>query len=255
MGSLRHDCVRSALGFAIQLLAVVVWPSRGALGDPEPPAAPSEPLIPVTPAPRPSAAEEAIALPPRDLAPTLEARAATTPPFSAALTLGLGLNVVLARGGIGPVADLSLAAALHPVARWSFGVVANLPVASASVGAPPDGSASVSATTLGGELAYALGRDSWLFHPDVAVGAAAVLLRLDGTAAQASRSASTDVWMAAPLVRGGLAFALTSDWRLRADATLGFTIPEGVVDLAGHPIGTWGRPMFAGGASLEAWLR
>ncbi len=152
--------------------------------------------------------------------------------------------------------DVSLAAALHPVARWSVGLASNLPVASASILAPPYGSASASATTMGGELAYTLGEDSWLLHPDVALGAAAVLLRVESTTAAPQLRANANVWMAAALARGGVALALTNDWRVRADATLGVTFPEGTVELVERQVAaTWGRPVFAGGVSLEARLR
>jgi glucose uptake protein GlcU len=175
-------------------------------------------------------------------------------PF-ARFTFAIGVSGVVSPGGIGPIGDVSLVMAWHPVAAWSIGVRAELPILSASL-VSPRGSAQAGATLLDVEIARVLGRESWRVHPDVALGVGAASLHIVGVTASAADLAPTaDVWMAAAMARAGLTVAIASEWRLRADASLGVTLPEAAVDLSGLRVATWGDPFAMAGASIEFVLR
>jgi len=149
--------------------------------------------------------------------------------------------------------DVTVAAAWHPVASWSVGILAQLPTLSATL-VVPGGTAQAEATLLGAEVAHALGRESWVLRPDVAIGAAAVSLHL-GSPSTSDAGASANAWMAAALARAGLNLGFARDWRLRADATLGVAFPEEVLTFAGSKVPAWGRPIVTGGALIEFVLR
>jgi hypothetical protein len=151
--------------------------------------------------------------------------------------------------------DVSVAASWHPVRAWSVGVFAQVPTLTATV-AGSGSTVQVGATLLGAEVAHVLGPESWRVHPDIALGAAAASLHLAGAAASTADAApSADLWMAAAVGRFGLNFALASEWRVRADATLAFAFPDAAVDFSKVQAATWGRPFGTLGASLEFVLR
>jgi hypothetical protein len=155
------------------------------------------------------------------------------------------------------MADVSLATAWHPAAGWAIGAFAQLPVLSATL-VGPGAMPQVGATLLGAEVAHAVGHESWKVHPDVGLGAGAILLHLEGAATSTSPSAaipSADAWMAAAVARGGLAVAVARDWRLRADAMVGVAFPEAEIEFGRVQVATWGRPFLTGGASIEFVLR
>ena len=254
------DDVGAAAVRAAEVLHGAVFPVLAPL-----PSAPVEagPLLlpPTAPsaAPAPAARIEPPAVPPpvalQTTRPPAPPAPAATPARFARFTLAIGVNAIASPGGIGPMADVSLATAWHPVATWSVGVFAQLPVLSASL-AGPGATPQVGATLLGAEVAHGLGHESWKVHPDVALGAGALLLHFEGASTSSTAaSATAQAWMFAAVVRGGLATALARDWRLRADAMLGVAFPEADVDFGPVRVATWGRPFVTGGISVEFVLR
>lgn len=236
-------------GVAKDKEALLPAPASSASSSSSPEAQPS--LLPQLP---PPAAPE----PPAVVVPAPSACAAPVvppPPSFARFTLAIGATVMLSPGGIGPMGDVSLAASWHPVRAWSIGVFGQVPTLTADVVGSGE-TDQVGATLVGAEVAHVLGLESWRLHPEVGLGAAAASLHLSGSAASASAPPpSADLWMAAAVARFGLNFALASEWRLRADATLAFAFPDAAVDFSGVRAATWGRPLGTLGASLEFVLR
>jgi hypothetical protein len=167
-----------------------------------------------------------------------------------------GLAVLGAPGGLGAMSDVSLAARWRPRRAWSVGVFGQIPVLSASVARVPEGTAHVEPAVFGGELVLdALDRRSWRLHPDFGLGGGAVWLHSsgEGTATAPFLGVSSDVWMAVVQTRAGLGLSLTDAWRIRADATVGVTMPEGAVTFVDSTqiVATWGRPILMGSLALE----
>jgi hypothetical protein len=144
-----------------------------------------------------------------------------------------------------------LAASWHPLGAWSLGLRAALPISPAPIVDPSEGTADTRATLLGAEVAWAIGSDSWVFQPDLALGGGAALLRFDGSPTGRYVGTAVDIWTGLIHGRAGLAVRLARSWRLSADATLGASLPEAGVNFAKTPEAIWGRPFFLGSLALE----
>jgi hypothetical protein len=202
-----------------------------------------------TPTPRPARAEGPSPTPVHSSAPLPTQEVAR-------FAFAAGIAVLGAPGGLGAMSDVSLAARWHPFRAWSVGVFGQIPVLSASVTRAPEGTAHVEPAIFGGELILdALDRRPWRLHPDLALGGGVVWLHSsgEGTATAPFLGVSSDVWMAVVQARAGLGLSLTDAWRIRADATVGITMPEGAVTFvdSSQIVATWGRPILMGSVALE----
>jgi hypothetical protein len=185
--------------------------------------------------------EVAAPLPP-DLAPA--PRAVTTP-----LSASVDAAVLLHTDGPTPAGALFLRGRYAVARRWSVGALAALPIVPALVHGDA-GTATVSATAAGPELAFDVIGEPARWRAAVSAGLAAVWLRMDGTAQPPFVSARDDVWTALPFAGAEASFALTPRLSLRASGLLGAAAPAVTVRFADVPVTRWGSPLVAGAFGL-----
>lgn len=91
-------------------------------------------------------------------------------------------------------------------------------------------------------------------EPLVGVGLAAVRAEAWGMARAPFVSQRQHLWVLAPMLRTGLAFAVSSTVRFRADASTAFALKSVPVRFGEREIAKWGRPALVVGAGVEVEL-
>jgi hypothetical protein len=146
--------------------------------------------------------------------------------------------------------ELSFALSVFPRAHLSVGFYGDVTVLPTTI-ADRSGSASARADSVGGELAWAFGNESWPLRPDIGLRGGATLLHLEGSANAPDIGAVTNLWNVDVAARVGVSMRIVPSLRVRADGALGVVAPGASVLFAGTQVATWSFPLLSASAGLE----
>lgn len=164
---------------------------------------------------------------------------------SADSAVQLGFGTLFSPGGASPSAELGLS--LHHFFGSSVGLGLDfaLPVAAGSID-ELEGSAAISAYFAGAVLLLRLAPDAKPWFASAGAGAAALVLRYEGDAAEPLHASSGTRATAAAYLRGDLGLALTGWLRVGVRALAGVSFERITVAFAGNDAGNYGPALLAG---------
>jgi hypothetical protein len=190
--------------------------------------------------PAPPEVRETLALAPAPIAP----------PPAPTLRFSIAPAALLSPGGVGAGGSLDLGLAWMPSEHVGLSAFAAIPFSDAHV-APPGGSVDLKVVLAGGGVRFLFTTRASRWAPTADVGLMGVSIHSDGATTSGTRARTDAKAAAAPFARLGLAFAVTPNFRVRADALTG-VIAQGVsIHFAGTEVATWGRPFFLLGAGAD----
>jgi hypothetical protein len=166
------------------------------------------------------------------------------------LRLSLAPGALLSPGGFGPAAALDVGLAWMPGAHVGASAFATVPLTRPRV-VGTAGTADLAALLVGASVRFVFTERESAWAPSLDVGVAALSLSLSGAASAGYRARAASAWTAAPYARLGLAYAVTSLLRLRADLLAGVAADSVAVQLAGHDAATFGRPLVAPSVGVD----
>lgn len=164
--------------------------------------------------------------------------------------LSAGGGVELGVRGLGPSGEGTFALWLGIAPRLGIRALAALTLAPAHVDAP-HGSFDVTSQLFGVEACYDFAEPAGAWVPVAGLGVAAANVHASGTAVPPFVSASESTWLAAPLLRLGLAWAFVHGLRLRADALGAWSLAPARIRAVNVEVGPWGAPFAMVSLGLE----
>jgi hypothetical protein len=140
--------------------------------------------------------------------------------------------------------------ALSP--RLGFGAIALLPTVAREV-CGDEGCASFSTASMAADVELELASPRAVVRPALGLAFGAVWARMGGDAIVPRDGADVDVLAALALGHAGLAVRIADPLALRADGSIGVTLPRVAMEFGDRLVATWGRPLLL--VTLGAELR
>jgi hypothetical protein len=199
------------------------------------------PAAPRGEVPPPPAIREKLAIPPPTSAP---------PPKVPALRLSLAPAALLSPGGVGAGASLDIGLAWMPSEHFGLSAFAAIPLTAARFEGAVGG-VDLRVFVAGGGVRFLFTSGASRWAPTLDLGLAGLSIKSAGARADGSRSATDSAAAPTPFARLGLAFAITSVLRARADVLTGAIVQGVSVHFAGEEVARWGRPFAMLGAGID----
>jgi hypothetical protein len=182
--------------------------------------------------------------------PELSRRRRRETDASPMLRLAVGPAALFSPGGLKPTFSLALGLAFLPTTHFGVSGFLAIPVAPRKDG--PAGTAVTFSPTLGGgALRFGIATRGARWTPTIDAGLAVVALTASSTHSRDSTADVTSRTAAAPYLAAGLAWAMTTNVRVRADLLV-VVAQEAIVSNDDQRIGTWGAPIVMPSFGLDA---